>query len=110
MSKDTRKNLEQQVNEVRTVLIRMADLYGVCIEGYNQAMSESLNEVEYLEKYNLIQIHQNKKNKAIAQVCVIFKSTNDFEAKNNGNQFVFATKYYVSLTKNYKMLTAISLN
>lgn len=98
MSKDTRRNLEQNLNEVRSVLIRMADLYFVCIDGYSRAMSENLNQVEYFEKYDLIQTHQSKKTIAMDQVCFMFESTHNFNV-NNGAFFILP-KNNKSLKKN----------
>lgn len=69
ISKRFRENLEHDLQEFHTLLLKLAELYKECRNQYSSSMHESLNQVEsYSNENELIKLHQEKKKSAIDKV------------------------------------------
>lgn len=69
ISNGFRENLDHELHEFYTVLIKLAELYSECRDFYTNSMQESLNQAEiYFNEIDLIKLHQGTKQTAIDKV------------------------------------------
>lgn len=69
ISNGFRENLDHELNEFHTVLIKITELYSECRDFYTNSMQESLNQAEiYFNEIDLIKLHQGTKQTAIDKV------------------------------------------
>lgn len=69
ISSGFRENLDHELHEFHTVLIKLAELYGECRNFYTTSIQGTLNQFEtYLNDIDLIKLHQDTKKAAIDKV------------------------------------------
>lgn len=66
-----RAKLEKDLNNLQSIVSQTADYYNQCLNQYGQKVQESLNQIEYFSTGDFLHLHQNAKNAAISEVCIL---------------------------------------
>lgn len=69
ISNGARKSFEQDLESIRSALMRASELFNECVNTYANSMRESVNKKPYCDLKELVQTHQNAKNRATTKVC-----------------------------------------
>lgn len=76
------EKLTRRIEEFYLILLKMLELYNDCKKHYSNSMRNSFDKSKYVDRSELMKLHQNIKNEVNLQVCTTAfdaQITSDFD-------------------------------